>query len=949
MNRDNHSQIDELLDELARDAAGETPDDAQWESAAGRLRRRLALASEARAPRWSWPRRPAFARLALAAAVLLALICIPALLMLGGAPALATPMTGMGELIVLGPDGAPAGACPLERTDVSADLAGPMARVRVRQAFVNSFDRPIEAVYLFPLPVDAAVDEMTMRIGARVITSEVKEKQEARQLYEQARATGQRAALLEQERPNVFRQSVANIQPGERIEIEIAYSEVVAWVDGRFEFVFPLTVAPRYDPRPAADDAASTATAGGPIVVAAAPTPEPPLLRAGHDISLTVNIAAGMMLREIESPLHEIEVERPAHDRAAVTLKHRDEIPNRDFVLHYTPAEDKIADALFVHEDARGRFFTLMLAPPRRALPADILPRELLFVVDTSGSMRGWKFEQAKAAMRRCIENLNPGDSFNLLSFASDLGRCFEAPAPATAGNIAEGLLYVDRLEAGGGTEMMAAVLAALAGEPDPARERIVVFICDGEVGNDFELIRAVKDHVAMARVFTFGVGAATNRHLMEAMAWVGRGEAQWIDCGCDASTEAADRFYVNLNAPVLTDVRLDWQGVEVEELYPPALPDLFDRKPLLIHGRMSGELRGKLILSGRTAAGAWRREIELPREAAPVANPTLPLLWARARVRHLMLENPVAAKSGSFDDETRAAVTALGLEYRLMTQFTSFVAIERNPFAPHGEPVRVDVPNESPQGEQASEQYHYFGRLARGSVVKGPGEPFAAAYPPAYPDSIDLNRAVDIDNDGDADPVVFGSWFLEQEGVAGHYEISEERYAGKLFFDGDIAVEPGMFGPQIYSNSIYPLRRPWPEAGSTDTLALAALPQLEKLLARRAEGTPTSPTLKLAPELRALAERSGAVDAAAAGQVRGVLVLAWRGEGRALAADLAAAGFVASEAREFERIFAARLGESFDVLRIAILNPARLKELARLERVVHVMPAPAGAEGNVP
>ncbi|MRR13360.1 trypsin, partial [bacterium] len=347
---------------------------------------------------------------------------------MSGRPAMAADMSSPGQLIVLGPNGAPAGICPLEHTDVEADIAGFITRVKVKQAFSNPFDKPIEAVYEFPLPNGSAVDEMTMHIGSRVIVGQVKEKQEARQIYNQARATGQRAALLEQQRPNMFTQSVANIQPGERIEIEIGYNEVLDYTDGRFEFVFPMVIAPRYDSRPAAQGDASHTPDGAPVKVPYTEmTSTAPVTRSGHDISVTVKIAAGgMQINELNSRLHDVDIERPGFNQAVVRLSNRSEIPNRDFVLDYTMTSDEIGDSLFLRDDPSGRFFTLILAPPKRVTPKDVVPRELIFVIDQSGSMGGWKIEKAKLAMRRCIQNLNPDDTFNLLSFSGGIGRCFD-------------------------------------------------------------------------------------------------------------------------------------------------------------------------------------------------------------------------------------------------------------------------------------------------------------------------------------------------------------------------------------------------------------------------------------------------------------------------------------------------------------------------------------------
>ncbi len=814
---DNHNPIDETFDEIVRDAASRQPTDAQWTAAHARLRRKLVEARmEAESRRRGFPFLRALAY-ACGAAAVLALIAVPVLFM-GGRSAEAAVMNTPGQLVVLNPDGSPGALCPLEHTDVEAKIAGFITRVHVRQSFRNPYDRPIEAVYEFPLPQGAAVDEMIMRIGPRVLVGVMKEKDEARRIYTAARAAGERTALLEQKRPNVFQQSVANIQPGERIEIEIGYNEILDYVDGRFEFVFPMVVAPRYDPRSTAGEGAG-APHGAPIGTTYADmTTTAPQTRSGHDISVTVTIAAGNMhLDQLASRLHDVAIERPAPNMAVVRLKNRVDIPNRDFVLDYNIIGDEIGDALFTRDDPRhGRFFTVILAPPKRVMPKDVVPRELFFVVDQSGSMQGWKIEKAKLAMRRCIQNLNPGDTFNLLSFSNHITRCFPASVAATPENVNAALAYLDRMSADGGTEMMPAIREALSksgapltltlrpnervdltpllptptgshggfiqasnietsratvayqingysqtrfeigkgqtitesglsvtandiallreGRPtlnatiarqDDRRTRIVAFMSDGEVGNDFEILSAVKQNAGTTRVFTFGVGNSVNRFLMETMAKTARGEAQFVT-EADNPEAAADRFYVALNAPVLADVKLNWQGLQVEGMTPALPPDLFDRRPVMIHGKFKAgsPTSGTLTLTGMTGAGPFRRMIRIPEDTVATDNAALPSLWARSRVDQIMVDNPVEIQSGRFSPATRERIVGLGVEYNIMTQFTSFVAVEKNPLARPAEPVRVDVPAAKPAGESGAK------RLDASNGVAGYSDSLAGQQP---------------------------------------------------------------------------------------------------------------------------------------------------------------------------------------------------------------------------
>lgn len=705
---DNHSRIEEMFDELLRDTASRQPTDEQWRAAHGRLRRRLAEASmNAQSGKRGLPFLRIFAY-ACGAAAVLALIAIPILFM-GGRDAVAAAMNTPGQLVILNPDGSQGGLCPLEHTDVNASIAGFITRVRVKQSFQNPYDRPIEAVYEFPLPQGSAVDEMKMRIGSRVLIGMMKEKEEARRIYVAARAAGERTALLEQKRPNIFQQSVANIQPGERIEIEIGYNEVLSYVDGRFEFVFPMVIAPRYDPRTVSTDVARAPSPamtphGAPIQTTYADmTTTAPATRSGHDISVTVTIASGnMQLDQLASRLHDIDIERPGLNTAVVRLKNKTDIPNRDFVLDYNIIGDEIGDALFTRDDPKhGRFFSVTLAPPKRVTPKNVVPRELIFVLDRSGSMNGWKIEKAKLAMRQCIKNLNPGDTFNVLSFSNGLEKWFPAAIDATPENINAALAILDTTKANGGTQMMPAILEALSNPTSDTRTRIVGFMSDGEVGNDFEILSAVKQNAGTTRVFTFGVGNSVNRFLLDTMARTARGEAQFVT-EKDSPEAAADRFYVSVSAPVLSDVKLDWQGIQVEDVTPALLPDLFDRRPVMIHGKIKAgsPTTGTLTLSGITGAGPFRRVIRIPADAVPTENAALPSLWARSRVDQIMIDNPVEIRSGQFSPATRERIIGLGVEYNLMTQFTSFVAVEKNPFAPKATPIRIDVAAAKPKGE---------------------------------------------------------------------------------------------------------------------------------------------------------------------------------------------------------------------------------------------------------
>lgn len=417
-----------------------------------------------------------------------------------------------GELRIRGKKGEILGACPLQHTDVDADIVGSVTRVRVRQTFANPLDQKVEAVYVFPLPENSAVDEMTMTIGSSRIVGKVKPKEQARKTYEAAKAAGHVASLLDQERPNVFTQSVANIEPGAQVVIEISYVETLKYQDGVFEFVFPMVVGPRYVP---GGRGTGTSKINPPIA--------PPTTRTGHDIRMTVRIDGNSELFDIKSELHEINVQS-VPGQAVVNLRNDGEIPNRDFILRYRTATEQIKDAFFVHPFPGGAYFTLLLQPPRRVTAEQARPKEMIFVIDRSGSQEGFPLKKAKETMRQCIEGMNPRDTFNLISFSDDTTELFDRPQPNTAANREKALDYLDSLQATGGTEMSEVMLKALKRTAEKDRIRIVCFMTDGFVENDFEILAAVEEHAGTARVFSFGIGNSVNRFLLDGLAHAGRG-----------------------------------------------------------------------------------------------------------------------------------------------------------------------------------------------------------------------------------------------------------------------------------------------------------------------------------------------------------------------------------------------------------------------------------------
>ncbi len=542
----------------------------------------------------------------------------------------AAALTGnAGELIT------PAGPCPLKRTDVKAEISGFLGRVTVTQQFQNPFKDKIEAVYTFPLPQYAAVDDMTMLVGQRTIRGVIKRREEARAIYEQARERGHVASLLDQERP----------PDASRITPHVAE----------------------------------------------------PGTRAGHDIGIEVALDAGLPIDKLDCPTHEIVSERPGLNRATVRLKDKDTIPNKDFILRYDVAGRRISDAVLTHNASRGGFFTLILQPPERAAAAEITPKELVFVLDTSGSMSGFPIEKAKETMRLALNGLNPQDTFNLITFSGDTQILFQEPQPATQENLQRARDFLASRYGRGGTEMMKAIRAALDPSDSQSHIRVVCFMTDGYVGNDMEIISEVQKH-PNARVFSFGIGSSVNRFLLDAMAKYGRGEVEYVGLNDDGSA-AAKRFHERVRSPLLTDITIDWGNLPVAEVYPARIPDLFSAKPLILSGRFTRPASATIRLRGKAAGRDFTRDIRVDLPSSEPRHDVLATLWARRKVSDLMSRDFGGIQNGTASREVREGIITLGLEFRLMTQFTSFVAVEVKIVTDGGQPRRVEVPVEMPEG----------------------------------------------------------------------------------------------------------------------------------------------------------------------------------------------------------------------------------------------------------
>lgn len=701
--------------------------------------------------------------------LVLTILFVPLLFLagLGETSASAQTTETSGSLTAVDATGKRKLSCPLKHTEVKAEISGFISRVRVTQQFENPFKEKIEAVYSFPLPQNAAVDDMTMTIGSRTVRGKILPREEAQIVYETAKNNGQVASLLDQERPNIFTQSVANILPGEQVNITISYVETLKYEAGAYEFVFPMVVGPRYIPGSTSmnrrkGNGFAPDTDQVPDASRITPRMIPAGMRSGHDISLDIQLDAGLLVDSVSSKSHLVDISRPDPRSARIKLKDKATIPNKDFILRYDVAGGSIQDALLTHRSDKGGFFTMILQPPDRVAVEDVTPKELVFVLDTSGSMEGFPIEKAKETMNLALNSLYPSDTFNLITFAGDTEILFPAPVPATKANLSKAQRFLRARSGSGGTEMMTAIKAALAPSDDQNHIRIVCFMTDGYVGNDMEIISEVHKH-QNARVFAFGIGESVNRFLLDKMAEAGRGEVEYVSLSDDGSA-AANRFHQRVRNPLLTDISIDWNGLPVADVYPQRIPDLFSAKPISLAGRFTSAANGTIRLKGKVAGNEFTREIPVSFPETMASHDVLPSLWARRRVDALMDQDYAGLQQEQMRSDLKQTITQLGIEYRLMTQFTSFVAVEEMIVTDGGQPRRVDVPVEVPAGVNQEmvdpqQEMRQMGLLARGRRARGGGGGGRAfgigrgtgsgglsnrpAPPPNQPASVSVNAVV--------------------------------------------------------------------------------------------------------------------------------------------------------------------------------------------------------------
>jgi Ca-activated chloride channel family protein len=571
--------------------------------------------------------------------------------------------------------------CPLRHTGVRAEVSGFLARVRVVQTFENPYDEPIEAVYVFPLPHSAAVDEMTMVVGERRVQGLIRRRAEAREVYARAIARGQTAGLLEQERPNIFTQTVGNIRPRQQVRIEISYVDVLGYDRGAYEFHFPMVVGPRYIPGarlPGRDQGEGWAPDTTRVGDASRITPPVlrPGFRTGHDVSLRVAVEAGVPIHRVEVAAHQARVERPGRSRATAVLSPSDSIPNKDFVLRYRVAGARPETAVLAHAPGGGPGYFLLMMQPRDMEDAlkQAPPRDVCFLIDVSGSMSGGPTAKVIETMRRFFERMRPADRVQVITFASGTRRLFATYVPATPENLRAALGFTDGLRGGGGTEMLKGIQAVLADPVEADRVRVAVMLTDGYIGNEAEIIGEVGRRAGdQLRFWTVGIGSSPNRFLLDGVARQGGGMSAVLGLG-DDPTELVGRIAERIQRAQLSRIQLDWGGLDVSETYPARVGELWAGRPVVLLGRYEGAGPITVRISGvaENEPVSFPLEITLPERERGHA--VLATAWARRKIEDL--SDQIAVVQG--DPEPLAEeITDLALRHRLMSAYTSFVAVD--------------------------------------------------------------------------------------------------------------------------------------------------------------------------------------------------------------------------------------------------------------------------------
>jgi Ca-activated chloride channel homolog len=573
---------------------------------------------------------------------------------------------------------------PLKSTNVEVSIAGVIADVKVNQVYSNTGNNPIEAIYVFPASTRAAVYNMVMKINDREIVAIVEEKGKARVMYETAKEEGKTASLLEEHRPNVFQMNVANIMPGATVEVSLSYTELLIPTDKVYEFVYPTVVGPRY-------------VSGGEIETNTAESwTSNPYLEEGEKSTTSLNInlllSAGMPIKDIKCTSHENEINYVDKTTASVVLKDNNG-GNRDFVVQYRLAGNNIESGVLLYTDLKGeQYFLAMMQPPKSVESNQVPPREYVFIVDVSGSMSGFPLDVSKELMKNLLSSLNPTDRFNIVFFAGSASIYAENSLPATSNNINSAINFMNNNHGGGGTELLNALETAMTLNSDENFSRSFLIITDGYVTVEKETFDYIRNNLGNANFFSFGIGSSVNRFLIEGMAHVGYSEP-FIALNQHDAQKEAKKFAHYISQPVLTNIEFKFNNFDAYDVLPDKMPDLFAERPLIISGKYHGEAAGTIEIKGVTGNEAYSKSWDIKENTAD-SKKAIKYLWAREKIRLLSDYNNL-----QYDEQAKEEIVSLGKTYNLLTEYTSFIAIDSDISNPTSNLTTVKQALPLPQG----------------------------------------------------------------------------------------------------------------------------------------------------------------------------------------------------------------------------------------------------------
>jgi len=639
---------------------------------------------------------------------------------------------------------------PLRYTEVRANITGMLADIKVIQKFENNLNKNIEAVYVFPLPCDSAVNALEIKIGERIIKGVIKEREEARRNYEEARDEGKKAGLLEQERENIFTMSVANIEHGQEILVTLTYYETVKYEDGEYEFVFPMTITPKYIDKDQVKDSDRIS---------------PPVEKrlAGREVNLFINLDARFPLGEVKSPTHLLYIEEKGENIRHIQFAKEGELPNKDFILKYSSSGEQLETSITCYrKEFKPGTFMLHVTPKMDYGPDEMVKREIVFVMDRSGSMGGQPMDQAKKALKACLRTLRSGDTFSVIVFDDRIEYLDSRSIEFNDTNLLKADRYIESTRARGGTDILLAMEAALKLPANKLYVRQIVFLTDGAVGNEEFVLHEIKKSLGKSRVFTFGIGPSVNRLLLDGMAEMGRGTARYITFE-ENIEEAIQKFSNQTSFPILTDILLEWKDASVADMYPVKIPDLYFGHVLYTVGRFHSSGKATAILKAMTGGGEFRQEIEIDLPDESTEYPLIETIWARKRIDALLKKMGEKPKE---KHEIRDEIIGIAMRYSLMSPYTSLVAVEEGDDDEEQkekkEIMRVDVPSMVPEGLNRDA---FRSRL---NLQYAPYDPAVAKYqrtsPPVRSAGRPMSAIINIKRDDSSGPVLMRRAIMSEE-----------------------------------------------------------------------------------------------------------------------------------------------------------------------------------------